>query len=577
MTRIEPLRAGGSSAIGAESRGHLRTTPPAGGSLIPQRIGMAIFAGAAITTVAYLLELGRHLTFFFDEWDFISFVQTSYWHAVVQGHQGHPSMIPYTVYWLLLNTVGMTHYWPYLLVLTLLNVLCGWLLFAILRSRVNPVIAASVASVLMLLGPAWQDLIWAFQLAWLATLCAGLGALLLLERGTLRSDVGSCFCLLVSAGCSGLCVPILAGVGVQLLWHRRDWRRLWVPTVPAAIFLAWFLRWGLASSGPRVRQVGVGTALHFVVQAESVTVGALMSTGLGVSEGVAAALLLVVAFAFLVRPNQAHRLAMALAASMTLLASLVVERGAPLPYPSRYIYPGAVFAALTVGEAISLLNREQGSHMRRARHSVVPATLGAVALVAASGLVMWRNSSQLEGASAGLAGLSARIRVDLGADQLAATVLPPDFQPAPYEPQITSGWYRLASRKYGMVGLSPYQLGRQDEAARSEADSVLARGLPFKTTIATAHKAQPCINVGSLVGGSVRLSLPTGGLVVSSPQGSPTRIMASALADEPSVAVATLAPRHTERIFWPDAGRVAVHWQLWLSSAAGAGQIECGS
>ena len=36
------------------------------------------------------------------------------------------------------TTVGLRHYWPYQLILALLDVGCGWLLFVVLRRKIQP-------------------------------------------------------------------------------------------------------------------------------------------------------------------------------------------------------------------------------------------------------------------------------------------------------------------------------------------------------------------------------------------------------------------------------------------------------
>lgn len=216
-------------------------------------LGLVLFGAAAVCTVVWLMILGRSLTFFYDEWDFINAAATTgYWHNVLTPHNGHPSMLPYSVYELLLHTVGLRNYWPYRLVLTILDVGCGWLLFVLLRRKVHPVAAGAGAAALMLLGPAWQDLLWPFQIGFLGSVAGGLAALTLLDRDTRRADVGACAFLLVSIACSGVGLPFLAGVAVELAWRRRSWRRLWVPALPLALFLVWYQTLGKSptSRGP---------------------------------------------------------------------------------------------------------------------------------------------------------------------------------------------------------------------------------------------------------------------------------------------------------------------------------------
>ena len=167
-------------------------------------IGLSIFAAAAVCTIVWLVILDRGDSFFFDEWDFINLASTTgYWHNVLQPHQGHPSMIPYTIYEVLLRIVGMRHYGPYQAVLLFLDVSCGTLLFLLLRRKIHPIAAGALPALLMLLGPSWQDILWPFQIGFLGSVAGGLGALVLIDRRTRRADIGACICLLASTGCSG--------------------------------------------------------------------------------------------------------------------------------------------------------------------------------------------------------------------------------------------------------------------------------------------------------------------------------------------------------------------------------------
>ena len=287
-------------------------------------LGVVVFGAAAVATLVWLASLGRGLTFFFDEWDFVNAAATTgYGHEVLQPHNGHPSMVPYTVYEILLRTVGLRHYWPYQLVLDLLDVACGWLLFVLLRRKVHPVVAAAAAAVLMLLGPAWQDLLWPFQIGFLGSVAGGLGALALLDRDTRRADIGACVCLLVAVGCSGVGLPFLAGVGVELLWSRRQWFRLWVPVAPLLLFVVWNQKYGHSS----VASVSAGSMVHTSANATATTVGAIL--GRGTTAGAVASVILaaLVVVAFVRSPGRAARLAMAVTGLLTFWVLTVLAGG----------------------------------------------------------------------------------------------------------------------------------------------------------------------------------------------------------------------------------------------------------
>ena len=444
-------------------------------------MGIAIFLAAAVTTVVWLMILGRGLTFFIDEWDFVNAVATTgYWHNVLKPHNGQPSMVPFTVYWALMHTVGLRRYWPYQLVLVLLDVLCGWLLFVLLRRKVHPAAAAAASALLMLLGSAWQDLLWPFQIGFLGSVAGGLAALFLLDRHTRRSDIGACACLLVSVGCSGIGLPFLAGVGVELLWRRRDWRRLWVPVLPLAFFVVWYATIGRQSTP----SISLTTMLRTMVSATTATVGVLGGRGTAFGTILSCILAGLVVVVLLRSPGRAARLAMTVTGLFTFWALTLLARGASLTTSqSRYLYPAAVFILLAIGELSSLISNLVSLHsLDTSPHWIGRiAVAAAVVIVAYAGLAIWLNAPVLTNARNLLARASSQVRVELGAVVLAGSPLPAHFQPdRRYVPQVTVGPFLRAVAAYGSPADSKHDILAAGQTLRSKADMVLLRGRPFK-------------------------------------------------------------------------------------------------
>ena len=326
--------------------------------------------------------LGRGLTFFYDEWDFINAAATTgYWHNVLQPHNGHPSMVPFSVYWALLHTVGLRHYWPYQLLLVLLDVGCGWLLFVLLRRKVHPAAAAAACAVVMLLGSAWQDLLWPFQIGFLGSVAGGLSALLLLDRDTRRSDAGACACLVVSVGCSGVGLPFLAGVGVELLWRRRDWRRLWVPAFPLALFVVWYETIGRRST----TSVSLTTMLRTMADATTATVGILAGRGVAFGTLLTASLCSgrrgrVAQTGPCRSPGHGHHWSVHL-----LGAHALGSRGLPHHQPGSLSLPSGGVHLLAIGELPSLLSTSVPLH----GPATPPEWIRGIAVVAVVGIVAY--------------------------------------------------------------------------------------------------------------------------------------------------------------------------------------------
>lgn len=487
-------------------------------------MGVALFSAAAVCTVLWLMVLGRGLTFFFDEWNFIGAAATTgYWHNVLQPHNGHPSMVPFSVYEVLLRTVGLRYYWPYQLVLTLLDVVCGWLVFVLLRRRIHPVIAGAAAASLMLLGPAWQDLLWPFQIGFLGSVAGGLGALVLLDRNTRRADLGACACLVLSAACSGVGLPFLAGMAVELAWRRKSWRRLWIPALPLLLFVVWYETVGKSSSSA----ISPVTVLHSVASDTSATLGALVGSGTTAGTVLAAVFAALIIVAVARSPGQAARLAMAVTALLAFWLLTLLARGISQNSASRYLYPAAALVLLAAAELPTLITRNhRGRHTPRTPAWVtVVGTFAACAVVAFAAVAIWWNAGALTQARGGLAAVSSQVRAELGAVMLAGPALPAAFRPdLSLMPQVSVGPYRSAVRAFGSPADSYQEILGKSESVRASLDEMLLRGRPME--VSSRPGLDPVVTAGdgcvrSSLGplrASLTFNLPPQGALVTAPQ-----------------------------------------------------------
>src|SRR5687767_571505 len=76
------------------------------------RLSTVGFLVAAAAAAALLLHLGRGLTFFYDEWDWVFSRRTGAATAFLENHNGHLHAVPIVVYRLLFATVGLETYLP---------------------------------------------------------------------------------------------------------------------------------------------------------------------------------------------------------------------------------------------------------------------------------------------------------------------------------------------------------------------------------------------------------------------------------------------------------------------------------
>jgi hypothetical protein len=221
---------------------------------------------AAVTVGAVLLWATRGYTFYFDEWTFILSTNSS-WTYYLQPHNEHPAMFPRLIYTVLLNTIGLRTYVPYMAVLLALHATNVVLLFELVRRRAGDVVGIAAALFLLVLGAGWENLLWAFQIGFVGSVACGLGALLALTQsepphpreprsaslsgpprmvGRPRVAMVLLFASLMFSGI-GLFFWGAAAVWLGLTPTRRR-QLVWLMPI-AVVFTAWYIAYGHAG-GP---------------------------------------------------------------------------------------------------------------------------------------------------------------------------------------------------------------------------------------------------------------------------------------------------------------------------------------
>ena len=433
---------------------------------------------AAILVLAGCLVVGRvarNVTFSGDDWTFV--LERRGWELDVflRPHGEHLSALPVMAYKLLLEVFGAGSYKPFIALALLVHGLACLLLYALARRHIGPWAALAPTAVLVLLGPAWHDLLWAFQVGYFGSVAAGLGSVVCLERRDRRGDLGAAALLGVSLLCSsiGLAMVVLAAV---LLILERRWRRLWVVGLPLVLYAAWYAGYGKSA----VRSENVDRVPGYLVDALSAAMASvsglaqtdtspyLVGTTYGGFIALAVAGLLVL---HLVRGGRPPALTWAaVAAALALwtaqcLASFPDGREAE---QSRYQYAAAALVLLAVASAAS-------------GRRPTPRTGAILAAVTVFAVVL--NTAMLRERSAFWSGNSLHTAAETGVIEVARDVVAPDFVPEDvftaaiigvHNLPISAGPYLSAVDAFGSPADTPEEILRRPEDVRQAADVVLA-------------------------------------------------------------------------------------------------------
>jgi hypothetical protein len=182
-------------------------------------LGLAV---ALLIGLPLLLWLGRGMTFFSDEWAFIesrSLGDPSTW---LPPHNEHWATLPILVYRLLVETIGIGSYVPYLAVVIALHGLVVALVFVIVFRQSGPLVALGAAIVLVLFGSGFENLYWGFQIGFVGATAAGLAAFLALDEGDARRRGPLLLAALLTVGLAtqGVALAFLVAIGVEAVLTR---------------------------------------------------------------------------------------------------------------------------------------------------------------------------------------------------------------------------------------------------------------------------------------------------------------------------------------------------------------------
>jgi hypothetical protein len=534
-----------------------------------ERHSVWALAGLLVLSGAVVMYMGRGLSFYYDEWEWLLHDYGGGIQLMLHDHAGNISFFPAAIYKVLFRVVGFNHYAVFRLDVVILNLICGALIYVMAARRIPRVPALLAAALILFLGSAWEDLLWGFQVGYLLSVASGLATLALLERSGRRNDIAAMLCLVVAAGSSSLGVPIMVGVGVELARQRR---RAWIVLVPAALYVLWYLSYGVS----QITQNGVLDTPSYSTDLAASAFGGLVGRGLEWGRPLALVGLLAVV-RHLTRPFAVSaRLASLLAAVLTLWIITGLARSTlGAPESSRYIYLGAVLIVLI---GVELL-----------RGVTITPRMSAIATPIVI-LCAFTSLTVMHTGALGLRTTSKTVIAQLGALELARAYAPPSYRPNPEKaPPVYAGLYLHAVRSIGSSPAdTPAEILASEPPARAAADAVLlaleapslrplgrARLSPLApaptiTSLNQGTRSQQaeCVQLRPLAGGPMTstLNVPSDGVVIRN-EGSAPAALALRRFGATFDPLPDSAASHSENVLSLPADAAQIPWQLQLVSA----------
>ncbi len=527
----------------------------------------AVLGTAIVASVALTLWLTRGTTFNAD--DFLYFVASRGLDlkVLLAPHNGHLIFVPRLIYAVGLKLFGASHYIVFRLVQAFGIALVAGLFFVLAKRRIGPTAALAPSVLLLFLGSGWQSSLDPAGSTHVICVAAGLGALLALDRPSVRADLTACALLVVSVASFSLGLMFVIGAAVSVLLAPDRSRRAWVFLVPLVLYGAWFVAPKL-DKPPFTTATGVSLGnVLLIPNGVAVAASAVASSVTGLSYNftnptsytvdspwgylVAA----VAAAALILRLRRGNvpislwtSLAMMLSywAAISLATHLTAE-----PNQNRYIYDGAVLALIVGADALRGIPLSRGALL---------AVFGATLLALCTNIAMLRVGGGF------LRGFIPSDRAELAALEIARDHVDPRFVPQG-EPQLTfldgiaggAGPYLAAVDRNGSPAFTLAELRSQPEPVRALADSTLASALQLHLAPAQGPPAgTKCLRLGSRVGRAELDLRPPGVLIRSSAS---QTIALRRFAAFPTAQVGRLSSGHFASLQIP-ADRAPDPWQL---------------
>lgn len=223
-------------------------------------VGMCAFAAVA------LLLLARQHWFFADDWTFLTRAGPDDLDLLVQPLNGHWMGLTAVVFAAARSTVGLSSYLPFVGPAVLTHVVLGYVLWRWQRrDGVRGWVAAGLVGAFLAYGAGGENLLFAVNVGFNASLLFGLAYLLLIDGSTgewTRARVVLALVVGLAAVPAATTGPMLVAAGAVWLAWRRDWPGLTATAVPPlAIYLVWL---GVAEGGGGLAGGSAGDLAAFV-------------------------------------------------------------------------------------------------------------------------------------------------------------------------------------------------------------------------------------------------------------------------------------------------------------------------
>ncbi len=427
------------------------------------RLGLVV---AVVASGLLIYHFNRGMSFSSDDWVWINLRRGNGLHTFLAPYNGHLSLVPIAIYRLMFALVGIGSFAPYRVLLLVVGSATGVVIFEYARHRIGEFCALLVATLLLFLGPGWNDIMQPFQIAWLIAVAAGLLALSLLNRRRTAADAAACLLVLISICSTSVGVALAVGIAVDVAITRRRWRDAWIVGLPLLLYVVWAVHYhpttlqiSSITNAPLNLAQTTAAALAGLVGLSAVTPTDL--TGQALTFGFPLLALAVAAVFVRAATGWDWTRFLALGAALvTFTVMVTVARSFQSPFESRYMYVTCILCALMAVELARGLSVPFWAQLALAVLALV-AVVSNIGDLRSAGNYFRPFEAQTDGT------LGA---VELDRGRVASNTLLTQLPEYPFT-LVTAGQYFAAADALGTPAYTLAQLQHASPAAQGAADA----------------------------------------------------------------------------------------------------------
>lgn len=458
----------------------------------PQRWVLIAFGALVVASAGVQLYYRSRLGFNIDDWDFVVLRSGPGIDNILNPHNEHISVIPVMIYKSLISAFGPGTAMPVQIAAMIAYLLSVSALFIWMRSLVGDALSLIGCAVVFFFGFSFDDLTWAFQMAFSISIAAGLGGLICLRLNASRWDLLACVFLCISVLASSLGPIMVVGALVALtLREPRTVRSYYVAIVPLSLYGLWWLGWGHVTSSTlefsELPQSPEYIYNAFRTAASGLTGTFWFSHQLETVLSQLTAVLLIAAIGYRVvklrRFPSPLAIALAIALSFWVLGALNQDFFRTYT-TTRYQYPGAVFVLMILAGAFEGIRPKPG----------LIAALAVLACLAIAANLSFLGSEFEDKMEPTYLAENAAVT----AAEISRPTSSPDstFYIGPYK--TTLGTLFALGNEHGKVGWTDEEISEQRPDIRQSIDRYLLASLPVTSeTLARTTRTAHCQSVAA--------------------------------------------------------------------------------